>query len=186
MEVEKVHREFDVRLEWKSFYLRPETPPEGSPLPAGIRARMMDPNNPLKRRAAQMGLTMSDHDVIPSTRRAHQATKWAGTLAKLDPMHEQILRRYWTHGEDIGQWPALRAAAQDAGLDPDAMQAAVESGAFQPEVEGDIREAQDLGIQAVPTFVVGDRHAVQGAQEAEVFRRLLRELGTDRREADQE
>jgi predicted DsbA family dithiol-disulfide isomerase len=95
----------------------------------------------------------------------------------LDPMHEQLLLRYWTIGEDIGQWPALRAAAQDAGLDPDAMQGAVESGAFQPEVDRDIHEAQELGIQAVPTFLVGERHAVQGAQEAEVFRRLLRQLG---------
>ena len=177
MEVEKVQREFDVRLEWKSFYLRPDTPPEGSPLPAGIRARMKDPNNPLKLRAAQMGLTMMDHDLIPSTRRAHQATKWAGTLAKLDAMHEQILRRYWTLGEEIGQWPALGAAAQDAGLDPDAMREAVESGSFQTEVDRDIREAQELGIHAVPTFVVGDRHAVQGAQEAEVIRQLLRKLG---------
>ena len=177
MEVEKVQREFDVRLEWKSFYLRPETPPEGLPLPPALRARMMDPNNPLKRRAAQMGLTMRDHDVIPSTRRAHQATKWAGTQGKLDPMHEQILRRYWTLGGDIGQWPALRAAARDALLDPDAMQEAVEPGTFQPEVDRDIQEAQELGIHAVPTFVVGERHAVQGAQEAEVFRQLLRQLG---------
>jgi predicted DsbA family dithiol-disulfide isomerase len=177
VEVERVQREFDVRLDWKSFYLRPETPPEGLPLPAALRARMKDPNNPLKRRAAQMGMTMSDHDVIPSTRRAHQATKWAGTQGKLDPMHEQILRRYWTLGEDIGQWLALRAAAQDSGLEPDAMQEAVESGAFQPDVDRDIQEARELGIQAVPTFVVGERHAVQGAQEAEVFRRLLRQLG---------
>ena len=177
MEVEKVQREFELQLEWKSFYLRPDTPAQGSPLPAAIRARMADPNNPLKRRAAQMGLTMQDHELIPSTRPAHQATKWAGAQGKLDAMHEQILKRYWTLGEDIGHWPALRAAAQDAGLDPDAMQEAVESGAFQPEVERDLEEARDLGIAAVPTFVVGETHAIQGAQEAEVFRRLLRQLG---------
>ena len=177
MEVEKVRREFDVRLEWKSFYLRPETPTEGLPLPAALRARMKDPANPLKLRAAQMGLAMADHDVIPSTRRAHQATKWAGTLGKLEELHAEILRRYWTLGEDIGQWPALDAAARDAQLDADAMRESVESGAFQPEVDADIRQAAELGIHAVPTFVVGDRHAIQGAQEAEVFRRLLRQLG---------
>jgi predicted DsbA family dithiol-disulfide isomerase len=82
-----------------------------------------------------------------------------------------------TLGEDIGQWPALRAAAKDAGLDPDAMQEAVESGSFQPEVERDLEEAQELGIHAVPTFVVGETHAVEGAQDAEVFRRLLRQFG---------
>ena len=138
---------------------------------------MVDPNNPLKRRAAQMGLTMKDREMIPSTRRAHQAAKWAGHQGKLAEMHEQILKRYWTLGEDIGQWPALRAAATDAGLDPDAMQEAVESGTFQPEVDRNAEEARELGIHAVPTFVVGGTHAVEGAQDAEVFRRLLRQLG---------
>lgn len=177
MEVEKIRREFDVRLDWKAFYLRPETPPQGFPLPAALRARMADPANPLKRRAAQMGLTMADHDVIPSTRRAHQAAKWAGTLGKLEELHEQILRRYWTLGEDIGQWPALEAAARDAQLDAAAMREAVDSGAFQPEVDADIQQAADLGIHAVPTFIVGEKYAVEGAQEAEVFRQLLRRLG---------
>jgi predicted DsbA family dithiol-disulfide isomerase len=177
VEVEKVRREFDVRLEWKSFYLRPETPTEGLPLPAALRARMKDPANPLKLRAAKMGLAVADHDVIPSTRRAHQATKWAGTLGKLEELHAQLLHRYWTLGEDIGHWPALRGAVQDVQLDPDAMQEAVESGTFQSEVDADIRQAADLGIHAVPTFVVGERHAIQGAQEAEVFRQLLRQLG---------
>jgi predicted DsbA family dithiol-disulfide isomerase len=177
VEVEKIRQEFDVGLQWRSFYLRPETPPQGFPLPVALRARMSDPASPLKRRAAQMGLTMADHDVIPSTRRAHQATKWAGTLGKLDELHERILERYWTLGEDIGQWPALKAAAREAQLDPDAMQEAVESGALQADVDADLREAADLGIHAVPTFVVGDRHVVEGAQEAEVFRRLLRRLG---------
>ena len=137
---------------------------------------MKDPANPLKLRAAQMGLAMADHDVIPSTRRAHQATKWAGSLGKLEELHAQILRRYWTLGEDIGQWPALRGAVHDAQLDPDAMQEAVESGNFQTGVDADIQTGAALGIHAVPTFVVGDKHAIQGAQEAEVFRRLLRQL----------
>jgi predicted DsbA family dithiol-disulfide isomerase len=177
VEVEKVRREFDVRLQWESFYLRPDTPAEGAPLPAAIRARAADPNNPLKKRAAQMGLTMMDHEIIPSTRRAHQAAKWARSLGKLDAMQAELLRHYWTLGEDIGRWPALRSAAQDAGLDPDVMQEAVESGAFQSEVDADIAEARKLGIHAVPTFVVGERHAVQGAQPADVFRQLLRQLG---------
>ncbi len=142
---------------------------------------MADPNNPLKRRAALLGLTMQDHELIPSTRRAHQAAKWAGPRGKLAAMHEEILKRYWTLGEDIGQWPALRAAAEDAGLDPDAMQEAVDSGSFQGEVDRDLEEARELGIHAIPTFVVGGTHAVQGAQEAEVFRRLLRQLGVGKR-----
>jgi predicted DsbA family dithiol-disulfide isomerase len=181
VEVEKVRREFEVRLIPKAFYLRPDTPPEGSPLPAQIRERMKDPANPLKRRAAELGLTMADHDVIPSTRRAHQASKWAKSLGQEEALHEQLLRHYWTLGEDIGQWPALRSAAQDAGLDPDQMQAAVESGAFQKAVDDDLNEGAALGIHAVPTYVLADRHGIQGAQDAEVFRQALTQLGAPRK-----
>ena len=181
MEVEKARREFEVRIVPKAFYLRPDTPPEGSPLPANIRARMKDPNNPLKRRAAELGLQMADHEVIPSTRRAHQAAKWAKSLGREDELHEQLLRHYWALGADIGQWPALRAAAQDAGLDPAAMQAAVESGAFQQAVEEEIAEGAALGIHAVPTYVLGDRHGIQGAQNAEVFRQAFEQLGAPRK-----
>jgi predicted DsbA family dithiol-disulfide isomerase len=166
-----------VRVEPKAFYLRPDTPAEGSPLPAAIRAKMQDPNNPLKRRAAALGLVMKDHALIPSTRRAHQATQWAGTQGKLTALHDEILRHYWTLGEDIGQWPALRSAATDAGLDPDALQQAVESGRFQADVDRDLAEADALGIHAVPTYVLGERHGIEGAQDAEVFRQLLRQLG---------
>ena len=172
-----MRRDFDVRVEQRAFYLRPDTPLEGARLPPDLLARIRSPNNPLKRRAAQVGLVMADHDVIPSTRRAHQAAKWANGVGKGEALHEQLLRHYWTLGEDIGQWPALRAAAKDAGLDPEAMQAEVESGRHQAAVDRDLAEADALGIHAVPTFVLGERHGIEGAQDAEVFRQILRQLG---------
>lgn len=181
MEVEKVQGEFEVLVDQRAFYLRPDTPPEGLELPAALRARIRDPSNPLKRRAATLGLTMVDHDIIPSTRRAHQAAKWAATQGRADAMHEAILRRYWSLGEDIGAWPALDGATRDAGLDPGAMRAAVEGGTFQAVVDLDLAEAAGLGIQAVPTFVLGDGYGIEGAQEAEVFRQALRQLGAIRR-----
>lgn len=181
MEVEKARRDLEVQLVPKAFYLRPDTPPEGSPLPAHLRTFLKDPHNPLKRRAAGLGLAMADHDVIPSTRRAHQAAKWAKSLGREDALHEQLLRHYWTLGEDIGQWPALRAAAQDAGLDADQLQAAVESGAFQRGVEEDLEEGAALGVHAVPTYVIADRYVIQGAQDAAVFRQTFEQLGAPRR-----
>jgi predicted DsbA family dithiol-disulfide isomerase len=39
-----------------------------------------------------------------------------------------------------------------------------------------IERAQRLGIRAVPTFVFNDESAVQGAQSAETFRRVLNDL----------
>lgn len=181
MEVEKLKKEYDVQVDWRPYFLRPETPPEGLPLPASVRERMKDPNNPLKRRAAAAGLKMVEREVIPSTRRAHQAAEFAREAGGLEPFNAALLRRYWSEGEDLWQWDTLRGAAQEAGLDPEAMQRAVEEGRYLQVVEEAVREAQSLGIQAVPTFVLGDRFGLQGAQEYAVFKQAMERLGVQPR-----
>lgn len=177
MEVEKLKKEYDVQVDWRPFFLRPETPPEGLPLPAYVRERMKDPDNPLKRRAAAAGLKMVEREVIPSTRRAHQAAEYAREQGKLEPFNAAILRRYWSEGQDLWQWDTLRGAAQEAGLDADAVQRAVEEGRYRQAVEDSVRQAHELGINAVPTFILGDKFGLQGAQDYPVFQQAMQRLG---------
>lgn len=177
MEIEKLRREYDLEVDWKPFFLRPETPPEGMPLPAYILERIKDPNEPLKLRAAREGLTMVRGDRIPSTRRAHEAVEFARAQGRLEPLHAALLKRYWELGQDLYSMEVLRGAASDAGLDPQALQEAVESGAYTAEVEQGVGEAQAMGIRAVPTFIFDESLAVQGAQELPVFRQAMARLG---------
>ena len=176
MEIEKLAKEFPLRVEWRPFFLRPETPPEGMPLPDYVKARLNDPNDPLKLRAAREGLVMVRREIIPSTRRAHEAAEFARAAGKVDAMHASLLRRYWTLGEDLWSFATLRAAAVEIGLDPDALQAALEAGTFRPAVEAAVREAGELGIHAVPTFLFDGKLAVQGAQELPVFRQVMQRV----------
>jgi predicted DsbA family dithiol-disulfide isomerase len=71
----------------------------------------------------------------------------------------------------------LRACAQAAGLDADAMQAEVEGGKFKTEVDRRVEDAHAHGVHAVPTFIVADTYAIQGAQESGVFELALQKLG---------
>lgn len=75
--------------------------------------------------------------------------------------------------QDLYALETLRGAAEVTGLDADELQRAIEEGTSRPAVEESVREAQELGIHAVPTFVFDDRRAVQGAQELPVFRRVM-------------
>lgn len=183
MEVEKLKQEYDVQVEWHPYFLRPDTPPEGSPLPEYVKQRIKDPNNPLKLRAEREGLVMKHRDITPSTRRAHQAAEFARDQGRIDAFHAALLRRYWSESQDLWQWETLRGAAGEAGLDPDALQRAVESGQYQQRVEDAVREAQEVGISAVPTFLVGDKFVIQGAQELPVFRMAMERLGVKPRQA---
>jgi len=114
--------------------------------------------------------------VIPNTRRAHEATEFARAQGRLEPFHAGLLTRYWTHGEDLHDWAVLEAAARDASLDPKAMREQVEAGAWKGAVQAFLSEAGELGVHAVPTFLVGGRFVIQGAQDALVFRHAFERL----------
>src|SRR4051812_24470914 len=142
---------------------------------------MKDPNEPLKKRAAREGLVMVRREIVPSTRRAHEAAEYARAKGKLAPLHAELLKAYWTEGKDLYSFEVLREAAVKAGLDPDDMQREIEKETFNPAVEASVREAHELGIHAVPTFVFNDELGIQGAQELPVFRMAMQRLGAQPR-----
>jgi len=58
-------------------------------------------------------------------------------------------------------------------LDGAEVKQALDSDAYTQEVAHDIAEAQQLGIQGVPFFVLDRKYAVSGAQSAETFVQAL-------------
>ncbi len=120
---------------------------------------------------------MVRRELVPSTRRAHEAAEYARAHGKLSPMHAALLRRYWAEGQDLYAMDTLRGAAVEVGLDADDLERAIASGAFRPAVEAAVSEARELGIHAVPTFVFDGKLAVEGAHELPVFRAAMQRLG---------
>jgi predicted DsbA family dithiol-disulfide isomerase len=177
VEVETLKKDFDLRVKWEHFFLRPDTPPEGSPLPAYIRDRMADPNNPLKRRAQAKGLTMVQREIIPSTHRAHEAAAFARAKGQEDAMQAALLRRYWVTGQDLWAMDTLTAAAVDAGLEPEELREAIETRQYADEVDAAVESSRQLGVSAVPTFLFENQFVIQGAQEQPAFREVMRRLG---------
>ena len=162
--------------------LRPDAPDEGWALPEHIRARKDSPHNPLKQRARELGIQLAERDWIPNSRRAHECTEFARAHGKLQPFHAAILKAYWSEAKDIHDWDVLATVASNAGLDAAAMRVEVEAGAFAQPVEERIEAAHEVGIHAVPTFIIGNRFIVQGAQSVDVFEQALARLGvTDSR-----
>lgn len=172
---------YDVVLEWEPFELRPGAPEDGWPLPDHVRARAGDPDSPLEQRARQLGIELAERTWIPSSRRAHECTEHARAHGKLDAFHAAVLRAYWTDGKDLHAWDVLEAAAQAATLDPAAMRAEVTAGTWKQAVDDRVAAAHELGIHAVPTFVIADRLAIQGAQTLDVFERAMQRVGAVRK-----
>jgi len=87
------------------------------------------------------------------------------------------LRAYWSEGRDIHDWDVLAAAAAEGALDAARMREAVAAGSFKAAVDERVAVAHDMGIHAVPTFILDDRLVIQGAQTVDVFRAAMQRLG---------
>ena len=177
--VERLKAEHDVAVDWRPFYLRPDTPPEGMELPAYLQAQVSSTTERLRQMARANGMEMVSPVRIPNTRLAHEATEYAREQGKADDFHRIVFRKYYGEGQDIGQWEVLRAAAEEAGLNADEMEPLVTGRRYTTTVEDQVEEAFALGITGVPTYVLNDRYAIVGAQPYEVFEQALQRLAAE-------
>ena len=172
--VERLKEEYEADVEWRPFYLRPDTPPEGMELPEYIkRARDNGSEERLRTIADLYGMKFRSTKRIYNTRLAHEATEYAREHGRGNEFHKVLFRMVYAEGRDPSQWDVLRSAAQEAGLDGEAMQREVESGQHTESVNQQVQWAYQIGVSGVPTYVINDRYALVGAQPYEVFKNAL-------------
>jgi predicted DsbA family dithiol-disulfide isomerase len=109
----------------------------------------------------------------PSSIDAHRLVRWASGSGRGSEMVEALFSAHFTDGRDIGDAQVLAAVAASCGMDPVEAQVFLASDAEADTVHSENLRAHRLGINGVPCFVVGGRHAIAGAQEPEVIERLL-------------
>ncbi len=175
--VDQLKAEYQVDVEWHPYYLRPDTPPEGMDLPEYIiKARASGADERLQNMAKLHGMGFNSPDRIYNTRIAHEATEYAREHGKALEFHHVVFRKVYGEGLDISQWAILRAAAEEVGLDAADMQTVVDGGKYTSEVADQVRQAQEIGVTGVPTYVINDRYAIVGAQPYEAFKNALAQI----------
>jgi predicted DsbA family dithiol-disulfide isomerase len=175
--VERLKQEYNADVEWRPFYLYFDTPPEGRELPEYVRrARANGSEERLGSIADAYGMEFVSTKRIYNTRFAHEATEYARQQGKGNEFHKIVFRAVYAEGKDPSQWDVLRSAAQEAGLDGEAMQREVESGRHTESVNQQVQRAYRIGVTGVPTYVIDDRYALVGAQPYEVFKNALAQI----------
>jgi predicted DsbA family dithiol-disulfide isomerase len=182
--VRKLEKEFAVTVDWRPFYLFFDTPPEGRDLPEYIlRARAAGSEQRLKQIAESYGIPFVSTPRIYNTRLAHEATEYAREQDKAVGFHRVVFQKVYAEGRDVSRWEVLGEAAREAGLDAEAMQRVVEQGKYTAQVEDQVRQAYQIGVTGVPTYVINGRHAIVGAQPYEVFKDVLSRLAAEQETA---
>jgi protein-disulfide isomerase len=108
------------------------------------------------------------------SRRAAVAARAAQEQGRFWEYHDILYQNQ--KGENSGAFSDedLVTFAEEAGLDVERFEEALESGEYDEVVEEDFREAQEAGIQGTPSFTINGRTLV-GAQPVETFAQAIEE-----------
>jgi predicted DsbA family dithiol-disulfide isomerase len=176
---EQARREFHADLDWLPFDLHPEYPPEGIPL-RELHARYgigVGERDPLRERFAAAGLAYNRPEIVPNTRLALRLSELARERDLHEAFHDRVMDAYWAEATDIGKPDELRRLAAEIGLARDEVDDVIDDPtAYLDLVEGSTRQANALGINAIPAFLLDRRLIVLGAQPLAVFRQAFAEL----------
>ena len=171
------HRD-DVELIWRAFELDPSAPTEREGDYASHLAHKYGMSvaqaqkmiEAMTATGAAAGAVLDFERARPgNTFDAHRLLHLAGERGVQDAVKERFLRATFAEGEPIGDRDVLVRIAAEAGLAEDEAAAVLESGAYASEVRAEERLALDLGISAVPFFVIDRTFGVPGAQPPDVI-----------------
>jgi predicted DsbA family dithiol-disulfide isomerase len=180
----------DASVTWLPFELNPDMPPDGMERAAyrarkfgEARSRELDANMTALGREEGIAFAFDRIVRTPSTRRAHALIAHASRLGRADAVVEALFRAYFEEALDIGDDNVLADLAERQGLDRAEALAALADPQLRDEVIAREGEAARLGVSGVPFFVVERQWAISGAQPAEAWVDALRQIASQRQEA---
>lgn len=181
----------DFRVQWHPFELNPDMPPEGEDAAAhvmrkyGISAEQSRANTGrLAGIAGELGFAFNRGPAfrMRNSFDAHRLLTWAGAIEEPEqdgPTGVQtalklaLFKAHFSDNRDVGDVQVLADVAVSVGLDRDRAAAILGSGEFGEMVRTEEAYWADRNITGVPAFILGGRMLVPGAQDPEMFIRVI-------------
>lgn len=163
----------DVDVVWHSFQLDRTAPAvlEGSNVQRvadkyGVNVEQMEQTHrQLAEQAAAIGLDFQwDKTSGGNSYDAHRLHHYARSVGREREFMDRLMTGWYSEGAAIGDHDTLVRLAVDAGLEESAVAQLLASDDFGQAVRTDIALATQIGITAVPTFVLDQKYGVSGAQ----------------------
>jgi len=172
----------EVEVVWRSYELDPRAPRQREGDPAVRIARKYGlsidqaraAQDRITRAAAAEGLEYQlDRAAGGNTFDAHRLIHFAQERGLGDAMEERLLRAHLVEARPIGDRVTLAELASEVGVDHAAAEVLLAGDELAAEVRADERRAVELEVTGVPFFLFDGRMPIGGAQDPELFRRVL-------------
>ena len=180
------HPDHPFTVEWHPFQLNPDMPAEGMDRRAylegkfGGKAEAVQVYGNIERQARTLGLSIDFAAMkrTPNTINAHRLIHWAGLEQKQQGLVDALFDAYFCKGVDIGESDNLCDIAEKAGLERDVIAHLLDGDTDCQMIRARDAHSRKMGVNAVPTFIVANQHAVPGAQTPEVWTTIIVDLQT--------
>ena len=168
-------------LTWRPFLLNPDMPRAGVPRSEYV-IRKFGGEDRARRLYASITEIGRNEDIdfhferikrTPSSVDAHRLVRFAARYDFGMELVEALFAAHFTDGRDIGDLAVLVEIAAVNGLNAIDTQIYLRGETDVEVVHAENLRAHRIGINGVPCFVIGERHAIAGAQESEVIERLI-------------
>jgi predicted DsbA family dithiol-disulfide isomerase len=172
-------------VHFQPFELNPKMPPEGQEISAHLmekygltREQYVQNTEAMRVRGEQVGFTfgVGKRSRIYNTFDAHRLLHWAGLEDRQAALKHALFKAYFTDGEDPSSHEILTRIAEKAGLNAARAREILASDEYAKEVRERERYYLDRGINAVPSVIIDESQLIRGAQPADVYAQMLRDV----------
>lgn len=173
----------DITVIWKSFQLDPTTVTDPSlntienlsQKKGWSKEQANETVAHVTNIAKQVGLDFHfEKAVVANSFDAHRLSHLAKKYGKQNELEEKLFAAYFTDGKNTADYNILLQIGIDIGLDVKEIGDVLKSDTYSNEVHLDIKQAQQIGVNGVPFFVLDNKYAISGAQEPDTFLQALK------------
>ncbi len=180
-----------VEVVYKAYLLNPYAPKVMTTSPAEAFAKGHNMSEAQAKQRFQMFIDNAktvglnyNYDIIQMTNTydAHRIAKYANTLGLEPQVTARYMKAYFTEGKNLADYDVLVSLSEEVGLDGAKVRKVLENNEYKEEVDFQIAEARQVGVQGVPFFVLNRKYGISGAQQEEYFTQVLEYMWNEHKE----
>jgi len=127
----------------------------------------------LRQRGREFGIVFGNHTLLSNSRIALGASEYARDMGMFDGFHENMFHAYFTEALDIGSHDVVSGVAKRSGLDVDGIMATIQDGRYRARLNEARKEGRMINLTGVPTFIIGGKYKIVGAQPPDSFKKVF-------------
>ena len=172
------------QIKWHPFQLNPEMPKNGMDRKKYLEQKFgsisgfASAYRPVIEHTKNFNidLKLDKIQTTPNTMNAHRIINWALLEDCQNKIVSELFKAYFVNGLDLGNNKILAKLASKYFMDEKSILRLLNSDNDISKIIDKDRTARRMGIKAVPMFIVADQYAVSGAQTADLWQTVVKDI----------